>query len=175
MSANVTASALRTNGYYLDIANNILYMTAPYEKKSNIYGTQEYKLVCDILARFPGVQISIQKKARKHTLSYAMMEDFIKIMPGSETMLKEFERIQLMSHAYSSPYKYVENWFEKKYPFYGKCTVKDEAGEIVWDMVELYKQAAEQKKQEAEKAAAAEQSAVAEPAETPNLKLLVTA
>lgn len=175
MTTNYIASALRSNGYYLDTTKNILYMTAPYEKKSNIYGTQEYKLVCDILARFPGVQISIQKKARKNTTTYEMMKEFIKIMPDSETMLKEFERVQLMSHAYSSPYKYVENWFGKKYPFYGKYQAKDEAGNIVWDMVELYKLADEQKMQDAEKAAAAEQAAVADPAEAPNRKLLVTA
>ena len=75
MTTNVVSSALRANGYYLDAFNNILYMTAPYEKKSNIYGTTEYKLVCDILAQYPDVQISIQKKSRKHTLSYDMIRN----------------------------------------------------------------------------------------------------
>ena len=172
MTTKIIASALRSNGYYLDAANNILYMTAPYEKKSNIYGTTEYKLVCDILAQYPDVQISIQKKSRKHTLSYDMMKEFISIMPDSETMLKEFERVQLMSHAYSSAYKYVENWFFKKYPHYGEFMVKGENDEVKWDVVALYKQAAEQK-QEAEKKTAEEASAT--PAEKPNLTLLVTA
>ena len=169
MTNKIIASALHSNGYYLDTANSILYMTAPYEKKSNIYGTTEYKLVCDILAQYPDVKISIQKKNRKHTMAYDLMKEFIKIMPDSAAMLKEFERVQLMSHAYSSPYKYVENWFFKKYPHYGEFMVKDENDNIKWNVVELYKLAAEQK------AAAAEQAAVAEPAETPNLKLLVTA
>ena len=55
MTTNVVSSALRANGYYLDAFNNILYMTAPFEKKSNIYGTREYKQVCEIMAqcRFP--------------------------------------------------------------------------------------------------------------------------
>ena len=90
MTNKIIASALHSNGYYLDAANNILYMTAPYEKKSNSYGTTEYKLVCDILAQYPDVKISIQKKNRKHTLSYDMMKEFISIMPDSEKMLKEF-------------------------------------------------------------------------------------
>ena len=169
MTNKIIASALHSNGYYLDAANNILYMTAPYEKKSNIYGTTEYKLVCDILVQYPDVKISIQKKNRKHTLAYDLMKEFIKIMPDSAAMLKEFERVQLMSHAYSSPYKYVENWFNKKYPHYGEFMVKDENDNIKWNVVELYKLAEEQK------AAAAEQTAVAGSAETPNLKPLVMA
>lgn len=172
MTTKIIASALRSNGYYLDVANNTLYTTAPFEKKSNIYGTQEYKLVCEIMSQYPNVQISIQKKSRKHTLSYVMMKEFISIMPDSETMLKEFERVQLMSHAYSSAYKYVENWFFKKYPHYGEFMVKGENDEVKWDVVALYKKAAEQK-QEAEKKAAEEASATS--AEKPNFTLLVTA
>lgn len=172
MATSIVASALRANGYYLDAFNNILYMTAPFEKKSNIYGTPEYKLVCNIMAQYPDVQISIQKKSRKQTLRYDMMREFINIMPDSDKMLKEFERIQLMSHAYSSAYKYVENWFFKMYPHYGEFMVKGENGEVKWDVVALYKQAAEQK-QEAEKKAAEEASAV--PEEKPNLTLLAIA
>lgn len=172
MTTKIIASALRSNGYYLDVANNTLYTTAPFEKKSNIYGTQEYKLVCEIMSQYPDVQISIQKKSRKHTLSYDMMKEFINIMPDSDKMLKEFERVQLMSHAYSNAYKYVENWFFKKYPHYGEFMVKSENDEEKWDVVALYKKAAEQK-QEAEKKASEEASAT--PAEKPNLTLLVTA
>ena len=143
MNTKILAASLRATGYYMDITNNTLYMTAPFEKKSNIYGTQEYCLVNDILARFPDVTISVQKKGRKRTLPYDMMKEFISIMPDSEAMLKEFERVQLMSHAYSSAYKYVENWFFKKYPHYGEFMVKDENGDVKWNVVELYKLAAE--------------------------------
>lgn len=169
MTTKIIVSALRSNGYYLDVANNTLYMTAPFEKKSNIYGTQEYKLVCEIMSQYPNVQISIQKKSRKHTLSYDMMKEFISIMPDSETMLKEFERVQLMSHAYSSAYKYVENWFFKKYPHYGEFMVKGENDEVKWDVVALYKKAEEEKK----KADAASEAET--PVEKPNLMLLVNA
>ena len=169
MTTKIIVSALHSNGYYLDVANNTLYMTAPFEKKSNIYGTQEYKLVCEIMSQYPNVQISIQKKSRKHTLSYDLMKEFISIMPDSEKMLKEFERVQLMSHAYSSAYKYVENWFFKKYPHYGEFMVKGENDEVKWDVVALYKKAEEEKK----KTDAASEADT--PAEKPNLTLLVTA
>ena len=71
MTTKIIASALRSNGYYLDVANNTLYTTAPFEKKSNIYGTQEYKLVCEIMSQYPNVQISIQKK-RKSVFSHCV-------------------------------------------------------------------------------------------------------
>ena len=169
MTTNVVSSALRANGYYLDAFNNILYMTAPFEKKSNIYGTPEYKLVCNIMAQYPDVQISIQKKSRKEVIPYDMMEKFISIMPDAAIRMEEYENVKLKSHAFRSPYKYVTNWFEKKYPNHGEFMVKDENDNIKWNVVELYKLAEEQK------VAAAEQTAVAESAETPNLKPLVTA
>ena len=73
MTTKIIASALRSNGYYLDVANNTLYTTAPFEKKSNIYGTQEYKLVCEIKSQYPNVQISIQKKSRKHMCCFTSL------------------------------------------------------------------------------------------------------
>jgi len=125
MTNKIVASALRTNGYYLDAAANTLYMTAPFEKKSNVYGTSEYRLVNEILAQFPDVKFSIQKKNRKETVTYEMMETYIKLLPKAEESMKEYERVKLMSHAFRSSYKYVADWFEKKYQNYGKFIVKD--------------------------------------------------
>jgi len=145
MTNKIVASALRTNGYYLDAAANTLYMTAPFEKKSNVYGTSEYRLVNEILAQFPDVKFSIQKKNRKETVTYEMMETYIKLLPKAEESMKEYERVKLMSHAFRSSYKYVADWFEKKYQNYGKFIVKDNQGNVVWDIVALYKQAEIQK------------------------------
>jgi len=74
-----------------------------------------------------------------------MMEKFISIMPDAAIRMEEYENVKLKSHAFRSPYKYVTNWFEKKYPNYGEFMVKDENGNVVWDIVELYKQAAKLK------------------------------
>ena len=145
MDTKIIAAALRANGYYMDTLTNNLYMTAPFEKKSNVYGTQEYRLVNNILAQFPDAQFSIQRKSRKEVIPYDMMEKFISIMPDAAIRMEEYENVKLKSHAFRSPYKYVTNWFEKKYPNYGEFMVKDENGNVVWDIVELYKQAAKLK------------------------------
>lgn len=146
MDTKIVASALRTDGYYMDITTNTLYMTAPFEKKSNIYGTQEYRQVNIILAQFPDAKLSVRKKSHKEVVTYDLMEKYISIMPDAASHMKEYENVKLKSHAFRSPYKYVMNWFETKYSNYGKFMVKDEKGKVVWDIVALYKQAAEQKK-----------------------------
>lgn len=142
MNTKIIVAALRTSGHYLDITEKTLYVTTSFEKKSNVYGTVEYKMVNDILAAFPDVQMVVQKNKRKETISYELMEQYIRIMPDAAACMKEYERVKLRSHAFRSPYKYVVEWFTKQYPNYGSLLVKDENGNMIWDALDNYKKAA---------------------------------
>lgn len=149
MNTKIIVAALRTSGHYLDITEKTLYVTTSFEKKSNVYGTVEYKMVNDILAAFPDVQMVVQKNKRKETISYELMEQYIRIMPDAAACMKEYESVKLKSHAFRSPYKYVVEWFTKKYPNYGSLLVKDEKGNVVWDIAAMYRMREEEKACEA--------------------------
>lgn len=65
------------------------------------------------------------------------MEAFIALLPTAQEDLKEMERQRKMSVAYKSPFRYMETWFEKKYPYHKEYMVKDENGEVIWDVANL--------------------------------------
>lgn len=155
MLNNVVTAALRNTGYYLDIMNNAFYMTSAFKKKSDVYGTDEYTLVNRIMAEYPDVDMIVNKPKGKNTITYEMMEKFIKIMPDADVRMTEYKNVKLKSRAFRSSYKYVVEWFNKQYPNYGKFLVKDKDGNIEWDVTAAYHQAAESAKTNVEKEAVA--------------------
>lgn len=168
MDKKIVAAALKTSGHYIDVEENVLYITPAFNKKSEIYGTAECSRMNAILAAFPAVKVVVQKNTRKNdSITYEMMEAFIRIMPGAAANYAEFERVKKMSHAYRSAYKFVAAWFEKTFPHYGKLLVKDENDNPVWDAVAMYRVAEAEKAKEKDAAAPVEVAA-----EEPKLELL---
>ena len=145
MDKKIVAAALKTSGHYIDVEENVLYITPAFNKKAEIYGTAECSRMNAILAAFPAVKVVVQKNARKNdAITYEMMEAYIRIMPDAAVNYAEFERVKKMSHAYRSAYKFVAAWFEKTFPHYGKLLVKDENDNLVWDAVAMCQKAEEQ-------------------------------
>ena len=107
----------------------------------------------EILAVYPDMKIELYAATRKKRLTYEMMEAFIRIMPDAEENFAEYRRVRKMSVAYKSPYKFVEDWFAKQFPYYGQFFV-EENGEAKWNVVEVYKKAKEQAEAKQNKAAA---------------------
>lgn len=170
MNKKIMNAALSTSGHYVDIDANTLYVTTTFNKKAEIYGTSECSKMDEILAMFPEMKIVVQSKARTNDIiTYKMMKQFINIMPEAVANLAEFERVQKMSHAYPSAYKFVSEWFKEKFPHYGKLLVKDEKNNLVWDAVAMY-QAAEEEKAQKDAAQGAEKTVRA-----PKLTLLENA
>ena len=151
MLDKIISTALHNTGYYLDFVNNTFYMTLTFKKKSDVYGTSEYALVNRIQDEYPTVNLIVNKPERKTTITFDLMEKYIKIMPNAVQRMAEYKSVQLKSHAFRSPYKYVVEWFNKQYPNYGQFLVKDKNGNIEWDVTTAYRQAAENNKEPAEK------------------------
>ena len=145
-------SAVAKSGRFYDANTNTLYVSTAYNKKRLTYGSDEYKEVRELRTICPDLTIEIMKRAtKKKPLSYDMMKKFISILPTAEEYLKEMERQQMLSVSYKSPYKYMELWFNEKYPFHKKIQVEKENGDVEWDVVALMRQAeALKKKKEAQ-------------------------
>ena len=159
----IVAAALKNAGHYIDVDANVLYITLGFNKKSQIYGTAECSRMNAILAAFPSMTVKVQSKDRKNNaITYAMMEDFIRIMPDAAANYAEYERVKKMSLAYRCSYKFVAAWFEETFPHYGELLVTDEKGNPVWDAVAMCQMAEEQAAVKPVEAAA----------ETPKLELL---
>ena len=152
-------SAVAKNGSYFDPNTNTLYMSNAYNKKRLNYGSDEYKAVRELRTLIPDLKIEIVTRApKKKPLSYDMMKKFIMLLPTAEADLKEMECQQKMSVSYKSPYKYMELWFNEKYPFHKELLVSDSE----WDVVSLMRLADAQKKEKEAAPAEEETQAVEE-------------
>lgn len=128
-------NGLAKNGYFYDIESNTLYMTKAFDNKAHHYGSEEYKLVRDLRQKFPDMNTEIRaRKTKNDRIPYTKMMEFIKLLPTAEADLKKMERQKKLSLAYKSPYKYMELWFNEKYPYHAEYLVKNDEGEIVWDV-----------------------------------------
>jgi len=144
-------SAVARVGYYYDANTNTLYLSTTYNKKRLSYGSDEYKTVREFRSICPDLTIEVVKRApKKKPMSYEMMKKFISVLPTAEEDLKEMERQQMLSVAYKSPYKYMELWFNEKYPFHEEMLVKSDNGDVEWDAVALMRLADAQKKEKEE-------------------------
>ena len=143
MNKQIIKDSLKQSGHYVDIFNGILYVSKSFQTNANYYGTTEYHKMNEILALRPDMKIELCAATRKKRLRYELREAFIRIMPDAEENFAAYTRVRKMSVAYKSPYKFVEDWFAKQFPYYGESLV-EENGEAKWDAVKLYQKAKEQ-------------------------------
>ena len=150
MDKKILVAALKEQGSYYDISTNTLYISPAFKKKSAMYGTAECDLLDKVSAQNKALTIVEYKASRKSRITYCMMETFICNMPSAKENYEEYKRIKAMSHAYRSPFKFVSDWFEKKYPYYDKLLETDQDGNVKWNALENYRTA--QREAEASKA-----------------------
>ena len=143
MNKQIINAAIKQSGHYADTTNGILYVSKSFQTNANYYGTNEYNKMNEILATYPDMKIELYAATRKKRLTYEMMEVFIRIMPDAEENFAEYKRVRKMSVAYKSPYKFVEDWFAKQFPYYGQFFV-EENGEAKWNVVAAFEKAKEQ-------------------------------
>lgn len=142
------SAAVAKSGRFYDANTNTLYVSTTYNKKRLSYGSDEYKTVREFRSICADLTIEIVKRApKKRPLSYDMMKKFISILPTAEEDMKEMECQQKLSVAYKSPYKYMELWFNEKYPFHKEMLSEKENGEVEWDVIALMRLADAQKKE----------------------------
>ena len=153
MNKQIINVAMKQSGHYADVINGILYVSKSFQTNANFYGTTEYRKMNEILAVYPDMKIELYAPTRKKRLTYEMMEAFIRIMPDAEKNYTEYKRVRKMSVAYKSPYKFVEDWFAKQFPYYGQFFV-EENGEAKWNVVAAFEKAKEQAEAKKNKTAA---------------------
>ena len=112
------------NTYKIAFVNNTLTMTKAFEDAASNPTSQEYKLLQQIRADFPGLTIirktrRAPKKARPtKNLTYKHMEQYMSVFQNADKLLAQFEVVKECSKQQPSPYKFVRDWFEAQFPKY---------------------------------------------------------
>lgn len=96
-----------------------------FAKQARIFGTPEYKLWREFLKDNTGAQmvfktnkINTQRDTYKKNKTYEKMLKYIRVKPNAKENEIEFERVKIESKMQVCPYKYVEAWFDAKFPKY---------------------------------------------------------
>ena len=125
-------------------------VTKAFQKKANIFGTDEFKLWREYKAEFPNAKMitkSINKNPNRKTnrnLIYLNMEKFLGTLPEAEKLLNQFEVIKTRSCTQNYPYRFVLEWFEDKvsgYESYGSFIQEVEEERRATEVMQLPKAA----------------------------------
>lgn len=121
-----------TNGYNFDALNNILTISAAFEKKASKVGSMEYNLLLKLRRDFPELRIQKEpKKEGKKGITYAQMEAFIALHRNSADLMFLFDKVRKLSRIQPMPYKYVKTWFENRFPYYADQQTFDADGYVI--------------------------------------------
>ena len=141
------------NTYKIDFVNNTLTMTKAFEDAASNPTSQEYKLLQQIRADFPG--LTIIRKTRRPTkkarptknLTYANMEKYMSVFQNADELLAQFEVVKKCSLGQSNHYKFVLDWFKNQFPKYKELPDFGNNAPKVIDLAAFQKKQEEKKEQ----------------------------
>ena len=127
--------------YDIDVLNNTVTLTASFLRKASVIGSAEYQEMLQLRRELPDYEFRKaeapkQKKANKNkNLTYPHMRDFIRATASSQDeaqmILDEMKRVEALSKIQANPYKYVHDWFIKRFPNYNSSATLNNSEEEV--------------------------------------------
>ena len=117
-------------GYRIDLTCDTVYLNYTFAAKAaRDFLSPEAERLRAIKEAFPSINVVV-KAGRTITttrptkrLKYKNMEAYIGTMDNADELLAEFETVKLRSKNQPSPYKYVRDWFEDKFPKYREAKI----------------------------------------------------
>ena len=147
------------NTYKIDFVNNTLTMTKAFEDAASNPTSQEYKLLQQIRADYPGLTIirktrRAPKKARPtKNLTYKHMEQYMNVFQNADKLLAQFEVVKKCSLGQSNHYQFVLDWFKTQFPKYKELPDFGNNAPKVIDLAAFQKKQEEKKEQDEKKGA----------------------
>ena len=125
--------------YDIDFLNNTVTLTSSFLRKASVIGSAEYQEMLQLRRELPDYEFrkaetTKQKKTNKNkNLTYPHMRDFIRATASSQDeaqmILDEMKRVEALSKIQANPYKYVHDWFIRKFPGCISATTSDNSEE----------------------------------------------
>ena len=117
--------------YSINFTTNTITITQKFAKEASQIGTEAFKTMMEL--RQLGMTIITKTPAKKKntSLTYAKMETYISLLEDAEKYQAEFKAVCAESLAMKVPYVYVQNWFKKTFPNYGKLPERNAELKII--------------------------------------------
>ncbi|WP_026665700.1 hypothetical protein [Butyrivibrio sp. FC2001] len=112
------------NNISIDVLTNTIIITKAFYYESMKFGTEEEKILHDIMEKYPNMRIALRSNRRSHSsnsskgLTYDYMRRFIRTMDRENIIVFEDVINHYEAFGYSSGqlYQCVKNWFLDTYP-----------------------------------------------------------
>ncbi|MBQ9248822.1 MAG: hypothetical protein IJ179_00470 [Oscillospiraceae bacterium] len=120
----------KVRGYRIDFSCDTVYLNYSFTSAAEKdFLSSEAIRLREIREAFPSFKVVV-KAGRKITttrstkrLNYKNMEKYIRSFDNADEVLVEFETIKKQSKTSPSPYKFVRDWFEAKFPNYKNASI----------------------------------------------------
>lgn len=123
-------------GYKFDHVNRRIIITREFNKKANLFGSEEYKTLQKLRNDLPDYLVVFAAPHRKTSVKSRMtlerMVRYIEKQPDKEAILADLDKVRHPTDCINAaPFGVVKEWFFKRFPNYGQMTPIDDKGNIV--------------------------------------------
>lgn len=126
----------KVRGYRIDFSCDTVYLNYTFAAAAERdFLSSEAKRLREIKEAFPAFKVvvkagrEITTTRRTKRLTYENMEEYISTFDNADELLAEFEITKKQSKSSPSPYKFVRDWFEARFPNYKTASVFTEKGQ----------------------------------------------
>ena len=128
----------RDHTYEINLITKTVVVSKKFMDNATQYGSKEFKLLDNFQKM--GLRIINQTRTKKAAkpeegklplLTYKMMRDYLAVLDDADDMLKEFETQCAGYKGNAHRLKFINKWFHKECPNYGKVPDFDENYRIV--------------------------------------------
>ena len=123
-------------GYKFDHINRRVIITREFNKKANVFDSNEYKTLQKLRRELPDYTVDFaaphRKTSQKSHMTLARMLAYIERQPDKDAILADLEMVRYPKDSiYAAPFPVVKEWFFTRFPNYGRMTSFDENGKII--------------------------------------------
>ena len=107
----------------INFKKNTIEISKSFEKKASIYGTDEYKALCDARREFPNFRLVIKAPKSKNIfkdMDVKFMETYISNHDEKNTIIAEFNKLKESN----LPLGELKQWFFETYPTFKNCKTR---------------------------------------------------
>ena len=103
-------------GYNIDFAAGCITVTKSFNTAAGKLESNAYKTMMKLRELNMPIRIVSASSRKQSSLSYQQMIKHIECLADAEEYMAEFEAVRRLSRGERNPYRYVLQWYEKRFP-----------------------------------------------------------
>ena len=123
-------------GYKFDHINCRIIITREFNKKANVFGSEEYKTLQKLRKELSNYTVEFAAPHRKTSVKSRMTLEkiirYIERQPDKDSLMEDLRKVRFPEDSVdAAPFPKVKEWFFRRFPNYGRMTPFDENGQLI--------------------------------------------